>query len=536
MKKSFFLTFLASFLVTFINAQSVNELLVKLLDNETSEPISYATIIIKGSSLGVIADYNGEFRMPLKYYNANNSIIISSIGYKTEELALRSFKTNELNIIKIIPQIEALDAVVIKSGARGQVLKVNELVKSRRRMTAREIVLKAIDKIPENLSNKPHSYIGYYRDYQLVDNKFHNLNEAMFETFDKGISTNFLEENQSPTAVYSLKQNTDFPQDTSLTKAYNGITKYIKNARILPRGGNEYTILNTHNPIRNFSTNTFSYVYTLNRDFPNLHDFRKDQIVYLDDEPLILIKFKNKKQHDNSVYGLKSRTNDYVLGSIYISLVDYSIHRFNYKVFIPGTKNVLFNISLEYARQYNHMYLNYITFNNAFVVGEDFELREDKVTFDAEEQAFFITFNNTKDLLNMRTLVENNFKFKLGKKNLKVVDTKRISGRIVKVEVKSFDGLPIDINKNNINDLSYKFKNIEDVKGRVIYEARIIEGDQFREFFVQRVHLDKSAPTRLNFMNQNAPIKDALLNNFPDANQYWINSPLMNKKYRDIKD
>ncbi|WP_299338795.1 carboxypeptidase-like regulatory domain-containing protein [uncultured Psychroserpens sp.] len=537
MKISFFSIIFFFVFIALSDAQNTNEIYFKLIDSETSEPISFATIMIKGTTRGVIADYNGEFRIPIQYYNAKNSIIISSIGYTTQDKALINFKTNELNIISIKPQIEALDVVVINNRkARGVQKNANQLVKVGRRMSAKEIVLKAIQNIPKNLSNEPHAYIGYYRDYQLVDNEFHNLNEGIFETFDKGISTNFLEETIDQTVIYNFKRNTNFAEDPELTKAYNGVTKYIKQSEILPRGGNEYTILNTHNPIRNFATSTFSYVYTLEKEFPILHKFSKDKIVYLDDEPIVIISFKKANTNDSyNAYGVKSSRTSYVDGTLYISLVDFSIHRFNYKVVLPRTKKPLFNVSLEYARQNNMMYLNYITFNNAFVISEEFELREEKVEFDNQKQAFYVLFNNTEDydFLDVNTILNSNFKFKLGKQRLKTVRAEKLSERLVKVEVKQFDGKPISINKDNIEEVTYTFKNIRDVVGREIYKRKSIEGDQFREFFVQEVHIDKSTPEGLKFMAPNLPINRSPVNEFPDANAYWINSPLMKQKYRD---
>ena len=80
------------FLFVFImssGAQTTNEMQFKLIDRETSEPISFATVMIKGTKKGVIADYNGEFRIPIQYYEAKNSIIISSIGFTTSEKEIR---------------------------------------------------------------------------------------------------------------------------------------------------------------------------------------------------------------------------------------------------------------------------------------------------------------------------------------------------------------------------------------------------------------------------------------------------------------
>ena len=48
----------------------------------------------------------------------------------------------------------------------------------------REIVGKAISKMRANFPTRPHSYIGYYRDYQLLQSKYFNLNEGIIEVFD----------------------------------------------------------------------------------------------------------------------------------------------------------------------------------------------------------------------------------------------------------------------------------------------------------------------------------------------------------------
>ena len=520
--------------IQYITAQNLEQIFVKVIDKETSEPVSFATIRIKNSTIGVIADYNGELRIPVEFNK--ETIIISCIGYEAQEIILNNLEPNTLNIIEINPQIEALNPVFISSRNKVKGIDLNPqiLVEKSRKLYAKEIVLRAIANIPKNLNDQAHSYVGYYRDYQLVDNEFHNLNEAILETFDSGINTSFLEENKVATAVYNFNQNKNFKQDTSLTKAYNGKTKYIRHSEILPRGGNEHTILSIHDPIRNFNFSTFSYVYRLNADFPDLHQFEKDKIVFLNNEPLVLITFKKARPHDySSVYGLKSARDEYVQGSIYISLVDYSIHRFNYKVFIPRSNKVLFNINLEYARQNDNMYLNYITFNNAFVIGEDFELREEKVEFNEKEQAFYITFNNTEDMLDHRTIKRKHFKFKLGTKNLKTISAERTEKRIVKVMVEHYDRSLIQLNVDNVDDLSYEFKKIKDVYGREIYKQLTVEGDQFREFFVQNVNESKALSSDLIIMDKNLPINESLLNNLPDMNQYWINSPLMNKKYRD---
>ncbi|APY08009.1 hypothetical protein BWZ20_06700 [Winogradskyella sp. J14-2] len=539
MRKLILLILLSNCFNPIILSQNTEQLLAKVIDAETLEPLSYATVRIKNSDQGIVTDYNGEFRIPIHYKDA--IILITSIGYEAKEVSLNKINLDGLNIIKLKTQIEALDPVFISVKNKVKSTEVNpeEIVKKSRELSAKEIVLKAIGKIPNNLSDKAHSYIGYYRDYQLINNKFINLNEGIIETFDEGISTSFLEDNGVSSVIYSFGQNKNFTIDPSLTKAYDGVTKYIKHSQILPRGGNDYTILNIHNPIRNHNINTFSYVYRMDKDFPELHQFRKDKIIFLNNEPLIIIKFKKAKPHDNSLYGLKTGRNDnidYVQGSLYISIVDYAIHRFNYKVHPPKSKKPLYNVSLEYARQNNKMYLNYITFNNSFEIGAKYVLKEEKVEFDKAEQAFYITFNNTKANLDMRTIILKNFRFKFKGKSLKTTNIDKESGRVFKIKVESYDGSLIDINTENIKELSYKLKRIKDVIGREIYQHETVKGNQFREFFVQRVNENKSLSDSLNIMAKNRPIKESVLNDFLEKNQYWINTPLMDKMYRNKKD
>ena len=175
--------------------QNSEQILLKIIDSASSEPISFSTVRIKATSIGVIADYNGELRIPSIY--KNETVVISCIGYEAREVDLRELQSNALNTIRLKPQVEALNPVFISSRnkVKGINLSPKSYVEKSRKLYAKDIVLKAIAKIPENLSSQPHSYVGYYRDYQLVDNEFHNLNEAILETFDKGINTKLLDSN-----------------------------------------------------------------------------------------------------------------------------------------------------------------------------------------------------------------------------------------------------------------------------------------------------------------------------------------------------
>jgi hypothetical protein len=168
------LLFLFSFV---IYSQSSSDILVRVIDAETEDFISFVTIRIKGSNNGLVADYYGEFRLPLTEQIKNKALILSSIGYKTAEVSVADLVNDKVNVIRLNAQLELLDPVFL-IGNRPKASK--EIIKEQslgiEKMRAIDIVKEAIKQIPQHLDANPHSYVGYYRDYQVVDDKYHNFN------------------------------------------------------------------------------------------------------------------------------------------------------------------------------------------------------------------------------------------------------------------------------------------------------------------------------------------------------------------------
>ena len=69
-------------------AQNVEEIFCKVMETGTIYPVPYATIQIKNSSKGVIANVDGDFRIPYRYKVAKDTIVVSCLGYETKEIAL----------------------------------------------------------------------------------------------------------------------------------------------------------------------------------------------------------------------------------------------------------------------------------------------------------------------------------------------------------------------------------------------------------------------------------------------------------------
>jgi hypothetical protein len=480
-------------------AQGKQQLLFRIIDIETKKPVPYATIRFENSRNGTVANVLGDFRIPMRYKKENDILIVSCIGYSTKRIVLSSLTEKTYHSIFLSPKTEQLSPVILNS-------------KKKKRLSAREIVKKAIIHIKDNNPLDPFSYIAYYRDYQFVDEKYINLNEGIVEVFDQGFLTHKISNPDNKSSLYSYQLNTEFAQDTLLSNTIYNDSKQIKDGRMGTSIGNELTLLDIHNPIRNYASGSFSFVCIFEKDFVKNHSFTNKGIIYLDDEELYKIEFSAK----DNLTGVYHKANGY----IYISKEDFAIHRFDYKLYTNSPKKSIFTVDVEYKRSENDkMYLNYITFNNNFYVIEEGALEVIDFGYDASTDLFEITFNRPIDPNSIER-----------KKSVKLYfKDKKLSINDIYLDTPTT--LKIELTDNSINFLdrqnflSYKLKrNIRDVTGFEIDKSKV-QGYQFRELFVQQVFPNTTSQTDLFYIDKAKSLREASINNF-DADDYWLNSPL----------
>ncbi|WP_117879859.1 carboxypeptidase-like regulatory domain-containing protein [Aureibaculum luteum] len=94
-------------------AQNFAEGVIK--DIETDEPIPYVNIGIINKSIGTVTNFEGKFEFETKSNVFNDSIRLSSIGYKSKSILVRDFlkmlKTN--SEILLYPDVTTLSEVVL---------------------------------------------------------------------------------------------------------------------------------------------------------------------------------------------------------------------------------------------------------------------------------------------------------------------------------------------------------------------------------------------------------------------------------------
>ncbi|WP_169734612.1 carboxypeptidase-like regulatory domain-containing protein [Maribacter antarcticus] len=541
------LLFLLLLLVsTSILSQQPEYIIGKLIDAKTQEPIAFASIRIKDRALGIISNTDGSFKIPLKYKEYGDIIEISSMGYQTKEILIQDFLVYELNDVKLQPAILKLEEAIVTAKS-----------KRTKRLTARQIVRRALRSIPENYPVEPFSTVGYYRDYQLDSLQYVNLNEAILEVFDEGFDTT--DSVSTKVKIFDYRENTDFKRDTLALGAYDYQSKkgrkVIDKAFLAPYGGNEFTILRVHDALRNYDIDSYSFIHRLQSDMLSEHKLKKESDTYFDEEAFYTIVFE------------KLLSNYSAFGVLYISKINFAIHKMEYAIYdltkkLPnGMVNkykmdnpLIFEIITEYRPKNDKMHLNYISLHNTFQLWDPPKFVVDTLLLNYQKKRFEVYFNKPSLLPDRPSLlpdkpsrlpdVYNSDNYVLMYKGKKI-DFSRIDVYILstnaeqvylypKMKPKDLNEMFFSLKENSkqgVYDINLKISNIQDKEGNVINEWTSRDYDQFREFFVQEVKPNVKSPVGNLFMEKRRPIfKDQPMLKPDNFDDYWMNTPLQNIK------
>ena len=169
-----------------LKAQSTS---VKILDSISFAPIPFATVSFSNSS-GIISDENGDFELIKNELNDEDSLFISSMGYKKVSYSLNRFNDS---IIFLSPKPIELNNVIITN----------------RKLTSQEIIEKIKAAITQNYqTDLSENKIFYRKEYNSTIEKFEinkfkssidNVNDLLIDS----LLLNLPSENKSVTEVLS---------------------------------------------------------------------------------------------------------------------------------------------------------------------------------------------------------------------------------------------------------------------------------------------------------------------------------------------
>jgi hypothetical protein len=496
----------------------------RVIDSKTNAPVPFATIRVKNRSVGVAANADGDFVIPTWIQSSGDTIIVSSIGYATASFPVRSFSRETTTVLPLNPAATQLNEVVIR-------LKDHK-VRSKGEPSTSGIIARAIRNIPNNYPQQPFSYVGYYRDYQVRDSSYINLNEAIVEVFDKGFASD--DQRQTDIELFEYKPNNDFPRDSSMDVPYDNKpntydkmrNKYIPNAFLFSYGGNELSILRLHDAIRNFDKPSYSFVNVLNKDLIPNHYLHREDDVYLDTLSLYCISFETKYAASGPMHIGK--------GKIYIEKRNFAIHKLEYAVFNKTMREtvLMYNIKVEYARRDDRFYLNYISFNNVFKTQNDVDFKVIKFEYNPIMNAFVVSFNAPPNPADLMEVANFNIRHSNVPFNVKYVE--KIDERKVAVYVDDA-GREImrKLNDKVSSDLEYAM-TLRDINNRELDKHTVPLISQFRELFVEQVHPSQGIEPTAVVMRKDIP----LVNNpalSSANNQYWMNPPLLKREKESLR-
>jgi len=244
----------------------------KVVDNETGNPLIFATIALKGTNVATVSNLDGEFILKIDVEVTDPYIEVTYIGYRNKEIPLANLVTGEEeNIIDLRQATIPIQEVVIKP------------------VRAEEILENLISNIGKNYAEAPNLMTGFYRETIKKNRNYVSIAEAVIEVFKAPYNNEF---RFDATKVYKGRKNVDQSRiDTVLFRLQGGPVTTLQ----LDIIKNSYGIL-TYDIMK-------SYEYTL------------DNIVVIDEKPHYVIEFHQRKNVDAPLF----------LGKLFVEMESYAL-------------------------------------------------------------------------------------------------------------------------------------------------------------------------------------------------------------------
>jgi hypothetical protein len=294
----------------------------KIIDNETSEPLPFATIALKNKGKGTVTNNNGNFGMKITTDQYNDTLSFSYLGYLGREIPVKKAFGNNLTI-SMKKEFISIPEIIIRNQ--------NPL----------EIVLKTVKAISHNYGDTPVLMTGFYREGVLKKSELQTYSEAILQIY-KSAYSGTLYADQIKVFKSRKIENTN-RSDTLAIRLKAGLS----------------TCLDLDG-----AKNIFDF---LNRESMSDYSYRMTDIVTYDDESAYAIEFE---QHENVELPLFK-------GTIYINTVDYGILNAEFEInpkmiskmkdsFISTSTHgfdtwpVSVKYSVSYRKMNNRYFLNHV--------------------------------------------------------------------------------------------------------------------------------------------------------------------------------
>ncbi|MFT5848086.1 MAG: hypothetical protein ACJARX_000207 [Psychroserpens sp.] len=146
----------------------------KIVDFLMQTPIESASIYVQNTTIGTVSNADGRFALLVPQEFAKDTLIISSIGYKSYKTPVDEFD-NSFDVF-LEEDVASLDEII--------------LIAETRPKTGNDIVLKAMEKLAINLPDSAYIQKGFLRHKERNKIEFKWLIESAITVYDSGFSAN----------------------------------------------------------------------------------------------------------------------------------------------------------------------------------------------------------------------------------------------------------------------------------------------------------------------------------------------------------
>jgi hypothetical protein len=303
-------------------ADKIKYITGKILDNESSDPLPFATIALKNKGRGTVSNNNGDFGMKITPESLNDTLSVSYLGYQGREIPVKKAFGNNLTI-SMMREFISIPEIIIKN------------------QNPIEIISRTLKAIPRNYGNTPALMTGFYREGVMKKSELQTYSEAILQIY-KSAYTGTLFNDQIKVYKSRKIENTD-RSDTLSIRLKAGLSTCLE----LDGAKNNFEFLASE------GMNDYSY--------------RMVDIVTYDEETAFVIEFE---QHENVELPLFK-------GTIYINTADYGILNAEFEInpkYIKAMKNefvsaathgfdtwpISVKYSVSYRKMQNRYFLNHV--------------------------------------------------------------------------------------------------------------------------------------------------------------------------------
>ncbi|WP_034059970.1 carboxypeptidase-like regulatory domain-containing protein [Lacinutrix jangbogonensis] len=328
--------------------------------NET--PIESASVYIKSTAIGTVTNADGKFVLRIQKENIADTLVVSSIGYSTEKIPLEQFDPSEP--IYLVEEVASLDEVTIEAEPRPK--------------TGNDIVLKAIEELPETMPDSSYIQKGFLRHKERNKREFKWLIESAISVYDSGYSVPA--KKHLKINVDQMRKSYDLRDIDSLftyTSYLNQTSSFRTNPKNLKRSQVKTALLkkaikwndNRINGLQNIfqgKLNMFRNVdgkkALFGENILDTHQFKLDTILMDNERKLYKIEITKGENH----VGLDTKgiynEGYHAKGWVYIYYDNYAIKKLEYEL-VAASKEQKHRSKRLFDTQVNHkLVINYKEF------------------------------------------------------------------------------------------------------------------------------------------------------------------------------